>query len=128
MGCRRELGEIESKSACDQRVSRLQRRHITGGDLQGGYSRMAPHRKGSVEGNLKTNEPRFDWGETLLYSALPNSEAIMQEHLLNAVRQPGPKCLTGARVGPERSVSCFLTIALQFLVVMWLFPRSTQQN
>ena len=64
----------------------------------------------------------FDWGETFLYS-VPNSGAIMQGHLSNAVLQAGPKWLTGGTVGPEGSVFCFLTIALQFLVVMWLFPR-----
>lgn len=78
----------------------------------------------------------FDWGETFLYS-VPNSGAIMQGHLSNAVLQAGPKWLTGGTVGPEGSVFCFLTIALQFLVVMWLFPakhgeplaqRSTLQN
>ena len=63
----------------------------------------------------------FDWGETFLYS-VPNSGAIMQGHLSNAVLGAGPKWLTGGTVGPEGSVFCFLTMALQFLVVMWLFP------
>lgn len=63
----------------------------------------------------------FDWGETYLYS-VPNSGAVMQGHLSDAVLHAGPKWLTGGTVGPEGSVFCFLTIALQFLVVMWLFP------
>ncbi|HUN61747.1 MAG TPA: type II CAAX endopeptidase family protein [Candidatus Sulfotelmatobacter sp.] len=63
----------------------------------------------------------FDWGETFLYS-VPNSGAVMPGHLSNAVLQAGPKWLTGGTVGPEGSVFCFLTILLQFLVVLWLFP------
>lgn len=63
----------------------------------------------------------FDWGETFLYS-VPNSGAVMPGHLSDAVLQAGPKWLTGGTVGPEGSVFCFLTILLQFLVVMWLFP------
>lgn len=63
----------------------------------------------------------FDWGETFLYS-VPNSGAVMEGHLSHAVLQAGPKWLTGGTIGPEGSVFCFLTIALQFLVVMWLFP------
>jgi hypothetical protein len=63
----------------------------------------------------------FDWGETFLYS-VPNSGAVMEGHLSHAMLQAGPKWLTGGSVGPEGSVFCFLTIALQFLVVMWLFP------
>jgi membrane protease YdiL (CAAX protease family) len=63
----------------------------------------------------------FDWGETFLYS-VPNSGTFMEGHLSNAVLQAGPKWLTGGTVGPEGSVFCFLTMALQFLVVLWLFP------
>jgi uncharacterized protein len=63
----------------------------------------------------------FDWGETYLYS-VPNSGAVMQGHLSDAILRAGPKWLTGGTVGPEGSVFCFVTIALQFLVVMWLFP------
>ena len=63
----------------------------------------------------------FDWGETYLYS-VPNSGAILQGHLSNAVLR-GPEWLSGGSVGPEASVFCFLTMGLQFLVVMWLFPR-----
>jgi hypothetical protein len=41
----------------------------------------------------------------------------------------GPKWLTGASVGPEGSVFCFVTMGLQFLVVMLLFPkRETQKS
>lgn len=65
----------------------------------------------------------FDWGETYLYS-VPNSGAVMQGHLSDAILHAGPKWLTGGTVGPEGSVFCFLTIALQFLVVMWLFPAN----
>lgn len=63
----------------------------------------------------------FDWGETYLYS-VPNSGTFMDGHLSNSVFQHGPAWLTGGSVGPEGSVFCFLTIGLQFLVVMWLFP------
>jgi membrane protease YdiL (CAAX protease family) len=63
----------------------------------------------------------FDWGETFLYS-VPNSGVLMQGHLSNAVLH-GPKWLTGASVGPEGSVFCFVTMGLQFLVVMLLFPK-----
>ena len=63
----------------------------------------------------------FDWGETFLFS-VPNSGVVMQGHLSNAVIH-GPKWLAGGTVGPEGSVFCFLTVGLQFLVVMWLFPK-----
>lgn len=63
----------------------------------------------------------FDWGETFLFS-VPNSGVVMQGHLSNAVLH-GPKWLTGASVGPEGSVFCFLTMGLQFLVVLLLFPK-----
>jgi uncharacterized protein len=69
----------------------------------------------------------FDWGETFLYS-VPNSGAVMEGHLSHAVLQAGPKWLTGGTVGPEGSVFCFLTIALQFLVVMWLFPAKKTEE
>jgi len=62
----------------------------------------------------------FDWGETYLFS-VPNSGVVMQGHLSNSVLH-GPTWLTGGTVGPEGSVFCFLTLALQFLVVNWLFP------
>lgn len=65
----------------------------------------------------------FDWGETYLYS-VPNSGAVMQGHLSDAILHAGPKWLTGGTVGPEGSVFCFLTIALQFLAVLWLFPAN----
>jgi uncharacterized protein len=65
----------------------------------------------------------FDWGETFLYS-VPNSGAVMEGHLSNAVLQGGPKWLTGGTIGPEGSVFCFLTVALLFLVTMWLFPAN----
>lgn len=69
----------------------------------------------------------FDWGETFLYS-VPNSGAVMEGHLSHAVLQAGPKWLTGGTVGPEGSIFCFLTIALQFLVVMWLFPAKKTED
>jgi len=68
----------------------------------------------------------FDWGETFLFS-VPNSGIVVQGHLSNAVLH-GPKWLTGASVGPEGSVFCFLTMGLQFLVVMWLFPKRAAQQ
>jgi CAAX protease family protein len=68
----------------------------------------------------------FDWGETFLYS-VPNSGSILPGHLSNAVLK-GPDWLSGGTVGPEGSVFCFLTMALQFLVVMWLFPKKDAAN
>jgi membrane protease YdiL (CAAX protease family) len=68
----------------------------------------------------------FDWGETFLYS-VPNSGVVMQGHLSNAALH-GPKWLTGASVGPEGSVFCFVTMGLQFLVVMLLFPKKETQQ
>ncbi|HTQ95430.1 MAG TPA: type II CAAX endopeptidase family protein [Candidatus Acidoferrum sp.] len=69
----------------------------------------------------------FDWGETFLYS-VPNSGLVMQGHLSNAVLKAGPKWLTGGTIGPEGSVFCFLTIALQFLLVMWMFPAKKSET
>ena len=63
----------------------------------------------------------FDWGETYLFS-VPNSGTVLQGSLSHAELH-GPKWLTGGTVGPEGSVFCFLTMALQFLVVTWLFPE-----
>ncbi len=63
----------------------------------------------------------FDWGETYLFS-VPNSGTFMQGHLSNSVLH-GAKWLTGGTVGPEGSVFCFLTMGLQFLIVIWLFPK-----
>jgi membrane protease YdiL (CAAX protease family) len=68
----------------------------------------------------------FDWGETYLFS-VPNSGTFMQGHLSNAVLH-GPKWLTGGTVGPEGSVFCFLTLALQFLVVHLLFPAKKEES
>jgi membrane protease YdiL (CAAX protease family) len=68
----------------------------------------------------------FDWGETFLYS-VPNSGVVMQGHLSNALLH-GPKWLTGASVGPEGSVFCFVTMGLQFLVVMLLFPKKETER
>jgi len=68
----------------------------------------------------------FDWGETFLYS-VPDSGIMMQGHLSNAVLH-GPKWLTGGSVGPEGSVFCFLTMGLQFLVVMLLFPKKRTEQ
>jgi uncharacterized protein len=62
----------------------------------------------------------FDWGETFLFS-VPDSGFVFPGHLSNSLLH-GPKWLTGGTVGPEGSLFCFLTMALQFLVVMWLFP------
>jgi membrane protease YdiL (CAAX protease family) len=68
----------------------------------------------------------FDWGETFLYS-VPNSGTVMQGHLSDSLLH-GPKWLTGGTVGPEGSVFCFLTIGLQFLVVMLLFPAKKSDS
>ena len=64
----------------------------------------------------------FDWGESFLYS-VPDSGLVLRGHLSNSIVQDGPKWLTGGAVGPEGSIFCFLTMGLQFLVVMWLFPK-----
>jgi membrane protease YdiL (CAAX protease family) len=63
----------------------------------------------------------FDWGESFLYS-VPDSGLVLPGHLSDAVLH-GPNWLTGGTVGPEGSVFCFLTMGLQFLVVMCLFPK-----
>jgi uncharacterized protein len=68
----------------------------------------------------------FDWGESYVYS-VPDSGLLVPGHLSNAVLQAGPKWLTGGSIGPEGSVFCFLTILLQFLVVLWLFPAKKDQ-
>jgi membrane protease YdiL (CAAX protease family) len=68
----------------------------------------------------------FDWGETFLFS-VPNSGVVMQGHLSDSVLH-GPKWLTGGTVGPEGSVFCFLTLALQFFVVNWLFPAKKAET
>ena len=68
----------------------------------------------------------FDWGETYLFS-VPNSGTFMEGHLSNSILH-GAKWLTGGTVGPEGSVFCFLTMGLQFLVVMWLFPKKVTAN
>ena len=67
----------------------------------------------------------FDWGETFLFS-VPNSGAVIRGHLSNAILH-GPRWLTGGTVGPEGSVFCFLTMGLQFFVVMWLFPNKNER-
>lgn len=68
----------------------------------------------------------FDWGETYLFS-VPNSGTLMEGHLSNSILH-GPKWLTGGSVGPEGSIFCFLTMGLQFLVVMWLFPKKNTRT
>ena len=68
----------------------------------------------------------FDWGESFLYS-VPDSGLVVPGHLSNAILH-GPNWLTGGTVGPEGSVFCFLTMGLQFLVVMWLFPKREESN
>ncbi len=68
----------------------------------------------------------FDWGETYLYS-VPNSGTFMDGHLSNSTLH-GANWLTGGTIGPEGSVFCFLTMLLQFLVVLWLFPGKKNEN
>jgi len=62
----------------------------------------------------------FDWAQSFIYS-VPDSGEILQGHLWNSTLH-GPDWLTGGSVGPEGSVFCFLTMGVQFLVVLWLFP------
>src|SRR6266849_4858694 len=68
----------------------------------------------------------FDWGESFLFS-VPDSGLSLPGHLSSAVLH-GPKWLTGGTVGPEGSVFCFLTLGLQFLVVMWLYPAKKNDS
>src|ERR1700690_2507650 len=68
----------------------------------------------------------FDWGETFLYS-VPDSGEMLSGHLSSAVLH-GPRWLTGGTVGPEGSVFCFLTMGLQFLVGIWLFPKKAAER
>jgi membrane protease YdiL (CAAX protease family) len=68
----------------------------------------------------------FDWGETFLYS-VPDSGLVLHGHLSDALLH-GPKWLTGGSAGPEGSAFCFLTMALQFLAVMWLFPKRKESS
>lgn len=63
----------------------------------------------------------FDWGETFLYS-VPDSGVMLRGHLSSALLH-GPRWLTGGSVGPEGSVFSFLTMGLQFLAVILLFPK-----
>lgn len=62
----------------------------------------------------------FDWAQSFIYS-VPDSGELISGHLSDSLLH-GPKWLTGGSVGPEASVFCFVTMGLQFLVVMWLFP------
>jgi CAAX protease family protein len=66
----------------------------------------------------------FDWAQSYLYS-VPDSGELLPGHLSNALLQ-GPAWMTGGSVGPEASVFCFLTMGLQFLVVIWLFPAKKE--
>jgi len=68
----------------------------------------------------------FDWAQSFLYS-VPDSGELLRGHLSNALLQ-GPTWLTGGSVGPEGSVFCFLTMGLQFLVVLWLFPVKKSES
>jgi membrane protease YdiL (CAAX protease family) len=65
----------------------------------------------------------FDWAQSFLYS-VPDSGELLQGHLWDSSLH-GPVWLTGGSVGPEGSVFCFLTMGLQFLVVLWLFPEKS---
>jgi len=64
----------------------------------------------------------FDWAQSFLYS-VPDSGELVRGHLWNTSLH-GPDWLTGGTVGPEGSVFCFLTMGIQFLVVLWLFPAT----
>jgi CAAX protease family protein len=68
----------------------------------------------------------FDWAQSFLYS-VPDSGELLNGHLSNAVLR-GPDWLTGGSVGPEASVFCFLTMGLQFLVVLWIFPAKKNEG
>jgi len=68
----------------------------------------------------------FDWAQSFLYS-VPDSGELVAGHLSNSLLY-GPKWLTGGSVGPEASVFCFVTMGLQFLVVMWLFPAKKNER
>jgi membrane protease YdiL (CAAX protease family) len=62
----------------------------------------------------------FDWAQSFLFSVRDSGE-LLPGHLWNTSMH-GPDWLSGGTVGPEGSVFCFLTMGLQFLVVLWLFP------
>jgi uncharacterized protein len=62
----------------------------------------------------------WDWGETFLYS-VPNSGAMFPGHLLKSSLH-GPRWLTGATVGPEGSVLCFVVIGLAWVAFARAYP------
>ena len=62
----------------------------------------------------------FDWAQSFLFSVRDSGE-LLPGHLWNTSMH-GPDWLSGGTVGPEGSMFCFLTMGLQFLVVLWLFP------
>jgi uncharacterized protein len=64
----------------------------------------------------------FDWGETFIYS-VPNSGFVGKGGLLNSAFH-GPRWITGGSVGPEGSVFVFLVLALSFVSIHFMFPRS----
>jgi len=67
----------------------------------------------------------FDWAQSFLYSVRDSGE-LLPGHLWNTSMH-GPDWLSGGSVGPEGSVFCFLTMGLQFLVVLWLFPAKKKE-
>jgi len=68
----------------------------------------------------------FDWAQSFVYS-VPDSGELIRGHLWQITLR-GPDWLTGGSAGPEASVFCFLTMGLQFFVVMWLFPAKRSKE
>lgn len=64
----------------------------------------------------------WDWGESFIYS-VPDSGERAVGHLLSSSLH-GPKWLTGASVGPEGSLLCFVIIAVMWVMFNAIYPSS----
>jgi membrane protease YdiL (CAAX protease family) len=69
----------------------------------------------------------FDFGESFLYS-VPNSGGVFEGHLSNATIAHGRGWLTGGDVGPEASVTAFLTLGLGALLIHFWFPAGQKKQ
>ena len=69
----------------------------------------------------------FDFGESFLYS-VPNSGGVFEGHLSNATVGHGRAWLTGGDVGPEASVTAFLTLGLGALLIHFWFPAMQKEQ
>ena len=66
----------------------------------------------------------WDWGESFFYS-VPDSGQTSPGHLLSSSFH-GPAWITGAKVGPEGSVLCFVVIAMIWLAFERVYPPALQ--